>query len=130
MYDNKAENEFAAELKKGDKWATPDAFVSITFTDYNYTALTETLEEQGIYTLSKVGSYNIISFRSDFMNSLFSEAYSISFGTKTITETVKRKTVEKVVTDYDTIMLTPVKFTSTDCFAAEGKSYTFLRESK
>ena len=130
MYDNNVESEFAVELKKGDKWSTPDALVSITFTDYNYTALTETLEEQGIYTLSKVGSYNIISFRSDFANSLFSEAYSISFGTKTITETVKRKTVEKVVTDYDTIMLTPVKFTSTDCFAAEGKSYTFLRESK
>ena len=130
MYDNAAENEFAAELKKGDKWATPDAAVSINFTDYTYTALTETLEEHGVYALSKVGSYNIISFRSDFMNSLFSEAYSISFGTKTITETVKRKTVEKVVTDYDTIMLTPVKFTSTDCFAAEGKSYTFLRESK
>ena len=130
MYDNAAENEFAAELKKGDKWATPDAAVSINFTDYTYTALTETLEEHGVYALSKVGSYNIISFRSDFMSSLFSEAYSISFGTKTITETVKRKTVEKVVTDYDTIMLTPVKFTSTDCFAAEGKSYTFLRESK
>ena len=51
----------------------------------------------------------------------------MSFGSKTITETVKKTTVEKVVTDYDSITFTPVKITSTDCFAAEGKTYTFMR---
>ena len=40
---------------------------------------------------------------------------------------VKRKTVEKVVTDYDTITFTPVKLTSTDCFATEGRSYILVR---
>ena len=52
----------------------------------------------------------------------------MEFGTKVITETVKKQTVEKVVTDYDTITFTPVKLTSTDCFAIEGKSYIMSRE--
>lgn len=123
-------NEFFRELSKGDVWATADALISVNFNDYVYTVNTDVLSETGVYVISKIGSYNIISFRSDFANSIFKDNYSISFGTKTISETVKRKTVEKVVTDYDTIMLTPVKVTSTDCFAVEGKSYTFTKESK
>ena len=51
----------------------------------------------------------------------------MEFGTKVITETVKRKTVEKVVVDYDTITFTPIKLTSTDCFATEGRSYILTR---
>jgi hypothetical protein len=53
----------------------------------------------------------------------------MEFGTKVITETVKKKPVERVVTDYDTITFTPVKLTSTDCFAVEGKSYILTREA-
>ena len=123
-------NEFAREIRKGDVWNTADALISVNFSDYTYSVKTNSLTETGVYIISKVGAYNIISFRSDYPNSIFRENYSIVFGTKTVSETVKRKTVEKVVTDYDTIMLSPVKVTSTDCFAVEGKSYTFTRESK
>lgn len=123
-------NEFFREIKKGDIWTTADSLISVKFSDYSYIANTDALTETGVYVISKIGPYNLISFRSDFPNSLFRDNYSINFGTKTISETVRRKTVEKVVTDYDTILLTPVKVTSTDCFAVEGKSYTFTRESK
>jgi len=52
----------------------------------------------------------------------------MEFGKKTITETVKRKTVEKVVTDYNTIIFVPVKLMPTDCYSAEGYTFTFVRE--
>ena len=122
------ENTFVKELKSVPSWATADASVSVSFSDYTFSIKTEVLEESGIYSVGKIGTYDIIMFRSDSENSLFNETYSMTFGTKTITETVKRTTVEKVVTDYDTITFTPVKITSTDCFAAEGKSYTFAKE--
>ena len=50
------------------------------------------------------------------------------FGEKTVTEKVKKKTVEKTVTDYDTIIFTPVKITTTDCFATEGRIFTLTRK--
>ena len=124
------EDIYLRELKAAGAWTTADSAVSVSFGDYTFKAKTEVLEETGVYSVCKIGTYDVIMFRSDFENSLFGETYSMSFGTKTVTETVKRKTVEKVVTDYDTITFTPVKITSTDCFAAEGKSYTFARESQ
>ena len=110
--------------------AACDTGVAVSFGDYTFHVKTEVLEETGVYSVCKIGAYDVIMFRSDSENSVFGENYSMSFGTKTVTETVKRKTVEKVVTDYDTITFTPVKITSTDCFAAEGKSYTFAKESQ
>jgi len=47
----------------------------------------------------------------------------MKFGVKVITEKQKKKTVEKTVTNYDEITLTPVKITPTDCYSVEGKSY-------
>ena len=126
--DKEEQNEFLREIRKGGTWVTPDAAVSISFTDYTYSAQTEVLAESGVYSVSKIGSYNVLGLRSDFENSMFNSNYNMTFGTKTVSETVKKKTVEKVVTDYDTIIFTPVKVTSTDCFAVEGKSYTFTRE--
>ena len=52
----------------------------------------------------------------------------MDFGKQTITEKVKRKTVEKVVTDYNTIIFSPVKDSPVDCFPADGYTYTFTRE--
>ena len=40
----------------------------------------------------------------------------------------KKKTVEKIVTDYDSITFTPVKITPVDCFSTDGRSYVFLRD--
>jgi len=124
------QNGFLKEIRKKGNWITPDASLSFSFTDYTYTAKTESFIETGIYSVSKIGSYNILSLRSDFENSMFNDNYNMIFGSKTVTETIKRKTVEKVVTDYNTIIISPVKITSTDCFAVEGKSYTFTREAE
>ena len=124
------ENEFLKILRQGALWQTADSSVAIKFSDFGYSLTTEVLEENGIYSVSKIGTYNVLTFRSDFDNSVMGTAYSLSFGTKTITETVKRQTVERTVIDYDTIIFTPVKVTSTDCFAAEGRTYTFTREAQ
>ncbi len=128
--ENADGSEFYKELKKGDLWSTADATLSIQFADYSYSLANTGITENGVYAAGKIGSYDVIQFRSDMEASLLNEAYTMQFGTKTITETVKRKTVEKVVTDYDTITFTPVKITSTDCFATEGKSYILTREAQ
>ena len=122
-------NEFSRELKKEKSlWTNADSTLSISFGDCTYTLQNSGLSETGVFSVGKIGSYDIIQFRSDFENSVLCEAYSMTFGTKTVTETVRRKTVEKVVTDYDTITFAPVKLTSTDCFATEGKTYILTRE--
>ena len=77
--------------------------------------------------MMKIGSYNVLELRATSFDSILNQTYALEFGTKVITETVKRKTVEKVVTDYDTIIFTPVKITPTDCFSTDGKSYTFVK---
>ena len=126
--DPAADNMYLKELKKGNAWTTADANHSLTFGDFTYTLVNGGLTEKGVYSIQKIGSYNVIQFRSDSEGSVLGETYAMEFGVKVITETVKRKTVEKVVTDYDTITFTPVKLTSTDCFAVEGKSYIMTRE--
>ena len=119
---------FQKELQKDHAWTTADSTVSLTFGEFTYSLVNGGLTETGVYSIARIGSYNVIQFRSDLEGSVLGEAYSMEFGTKVITETVKRQTVEKVVTDYDTITFTPVKLTSTDCFAVEGKSYILTRE--
>lgn len=122
-------NIYRKELTKGDAWSTADTTITLNFANYTYTLLNGGLTETGIYSIEKIGSYNVIQFRADTEGSILSETYSMEFGTKVITETVKKKTVEKVVTDYDTITFTPVKLTSTDCFATEGRSYILSRNT-
>ena len=123
-----AESSYRKELQKGDTWVTADSTVSLNFAEFTYTLVNGGLTETGVYSIEKIGAYNVIQFRSDSEGSVLAETYSMEFGTKVITETIKKKTVEKVVTDYDTITFTPVKLTSTDCFAVEGKSYIMTRE--
>ena len=123
--DNK--NIYLKELQNGDVWKTADSAVALSFGEFTYSLLNGGLTENGVYSVDKIGAYNVIQFRSDMEASVLAETYSMEFGTKVITETIKKKTVEKVVTDYDTITFTPVKLTSTDCFAIEGRSYILSR---
>lgn len=115
------------EIKKAPLWTSSDSTVEVSFTDYNYTAKYNGIDETGVYSTGKAGAYNVIQFRSDGDASIFGEVYAMQFGTKTITETVKKQTVEKVVTDFDTVIFSPVKITPKDCFVTEGKVYTFTR---
>lgn len=120
-------DEFSKTLQKKSGWQSVDTLSSISFDDFTYTLQSNEITESGVYVLSKIGTYNVVQFRSDSEHSFLSEYYSMEFGQKTVTETIKRKTVEKVVTDYDTIIFTPVKITPTDCFTVEGRVLTFVR---
>lgn len=120
---------FSQELKKGSSWTTADEQFSISFDDYNYTLQNPDFTETGIYSLCSVGNKCIIQFRSDLEDSSLLELYSLDFGKKIVTEQVKRKTVEKLITDYDTIIFSPVKITPTEWFPSEGYSFTFIRKN-
>ena len=118
---------FVNELKKGPAWSSSDIMSSIVFDDLTYTLQTNDITESGIYYVENISSYSVIQFRCDTDNSLLNETYSMEFGLKTVTETVKKKSVEKAVTDTDTIIFSPVKITPTDCFASEGRIFTLSR---
>lgn len=120
---------FITELRRGPSWSTSDGLVTLRMDEYTYSLNANEILETGIYSYGKNGAYNILYFRSDFESSVLNENYSMKFGTKTITETVKKKTVEKVVTDYDTITLTPIKVTPNDCFTTEGRVFTLTRDN-
>ncbi len=119
--------KFSDELKKNSAWSSVDSPLTISFDDFTYTLQNSSVTESGVYVLSRVGAYNVIQFRSDSDSTMLNDAYSMEFGTKLVTETVNKKTIEKKITDYDSLILTPVKISPTDCFATEGKIYTFSR---
>lgn len=122
------DNEFSSTLEKKEKWATVDGLTTISMKDSVYNLSINGVEERGIYSMMEIGTRNVIQFRSDKNISQLNDTYALEFGKKTITEKVKRKTVEKVVTDYNTVIFTPVKITPTDCFVVEGRSFTFICE--
>lgn len=120
---------FGKALKNGS-WVSSDIMNTITFDDYTYEIQTNEITETGIYSIDNVGNDCVIQFRSDGENSVLNEYYSMQFGNKTITETVKKKLVETVVVDYDTVVFSPVKYTPVECFAAEGRIFTLTREEE
>ena len=118
------------ELKDAAAWQTVDAELSFKFSDFNYTFKNNASiadEESGVYSLIQAGNEIVLQFLSDSDNSLFAGYYSVRFGTKIISENVKKQLVEKQVTDYDSIVLTPVKITPTAAFATDGRSYQLSR---
>ena len=128
--DDEEKNRFLVELEGDTVWNTVDGINSINLNDSRYTFLFDDMQEEGLYSMMEIGSYNVLALRATSFNTVLNEFYALEFGTKTITETVKKQTIEKTVTDYDTIIFTPVKITPTDCFATEGKVYTFTRTSE
>ncbi len=121
-------NEYLKQLEKSISWSTADSVYSITIHDSVYSFKANDTVETGVYSTMKIGAYTVIQFRSDTEGTQLNPTYALEFGTKTITEKIKKKTVEKVVTDYDSITFTPVKITPVDCFSTDGRSYVFLRD--
>lgn len=119
--------QIVSELKKNDIWTSADTLSTISAEGIKYTFATDGISETGVFSPLQAGNYNILEFMSDTDNSMLNEMYSVKFGKKTITEKIKKKTVEKTVTDTDTLIFIPVKITPTDCFEVEGKSFTFQR---
>ena len=118
---------YKKEVLNGDVWTSIDDTFSVSFSDLTYKLQKGEFSETGIYSISKIGEYIVLQLRSDLENSIFQEYYSLNFGSKEITETVKRKTVQRTVTDYNNLTLTPVKITPIDCFVVEGRLYTLTR---
>ena len=119
--------QIVVRLRENTIWRTSDNQAAISFDENSYVFNSGELSENGIFAVMDVGSNKVIQFRSDSEYSILNKCYTMEFGSKVITETVKKKTVEKVVPDYDTVIFTPVKITATDCFATDGKTYTFVR---
>lgn len=111
------------------KWQTADENCSISFEGNRYSARFNGQEESGIFSVFTVSEDNVIQLRPDSGYSELGTEYRMSFGTKTVTETVKngRKTttVEKTVTDEDSLIFTPVKITPKECFLADGRVIDF-----
>lgn len=122
-------NQYFQELEKSTSWSTVDGLYSITMHDSVYSFRVEDTVETGIFSFLKIGSYDVVQFRSDLPDSKLNQTYVLEFGTKTITEKIKKKTVEKVVTDFDSITFSPVKITPIDCFATDGKSFVFVKDN-
>lgn len=126
VYEDKIEkpSDFETELEKGNVWTSENGMLTLSFKDSIYLLKQENLDESGVYTFLKAGSYNVVQFRSNSNQSLIKPAYSIEFGKKT--EVVRRR--ERIVPDKDTIILTPVIISPMDCFATEGQVLTFTRQ--
>lgn len=118
-------NQFLAQLEAYDNWTTSDGINVLNLSDSRYTFVFDDMQEEGLYSLLKIGGYDVLQLRATSFNTVLNQTYALEFGTKTVTETVKKETIEKTVTDYDTIIFTPVKITPTDCFATDGRVYTF-----
>ncbi len=122
-------NDITENLQSGPSWTSSESDTEFSFGGQTYTLKSPEREEKGIFSTMKIGSYNVIQFRADTGNSVLNEFYSFSYGTKTVTETVRKRTVEKNVTDRDVIHFEPVKITPTNCFTADGKSFFLTRNS-
>ncbi|MCR4579461.1 MAG: pallilysin-related adhesin [Treponema sp.] len=120
-------SKFVEALTEVTAWHTADSQTTISFDQNVYFFHSGEMTEKGVYAVMDIGSYRVIQFRSDSEYSLLNTSYAMEFGSKVVSETIKKKTVEKVVPDYDTIIFTPVKITPTDCFATEGKVYNFIK---
>ncbi|MCR4953765.1 MAG: pallilysin-related adhesin [Treponema sp.] len=118
--------DFMQALTQKSTWHTADSLYSINFDKNSYTFKNGEIVEKGIYAVMDIGTYKVIQFRSDTELSFLNASYAMDFGSKVITETVRKQTVEKIVPDSSTLILTPVKITPTDCFATEGRSFTFV----
>ena len=123
-----AAQKILSEIKTAEKWITVDKLTSLSLGDCSYSFTSDEITETGVFSVMDIGAYSVIQFRSDTETSFLNQSYAMEFGTKVVTETIKKKTVEKIVTDYDTLIFSPVKITPTDCFAADGKAYTFTRQ--
>ena len=128
--DTEEKNQFIATLEAEELWTTTDGLNTLSLNDHRYTFTYDGMQEEGVYSVMKIGTYNVLQLRSTSFDTTLNQTYAMEFGTKIVTETVKKQTIEKTVTDYDTIIFTPVKITPTDCFATDGRVYTFTKNKE
>lgn len=122
-------NAFTAKILPYS-WKTDDENSAISFDGVKYLAKIGNDEESGIFSVISAGDAYIIQLRPVKGFTVLESEYRLSFGTKIITETVKRKTVERTVVDEETLILTPVKLTPKESFATDGRSWQFIRNKE
>lgn len=108
------------EYMKGKTWTTGDDLYKITFNDPDYILQSDDSEEKGVFAFCTIQDNDVIQFRTSEKSSFFKSNYSLRFGTKVVTETVKKKTVEKIVEDPSVLILTPVYITPVEIYETEG----------
>lgn len=108
-----------------NKWRTADENGFIYFDGNSYTAGFGHDEEKGIYIIYQVGEDTVLQLRPVSGYSELGTEYVLTFGTKVITETVKKKTVERTVVDEDHLIFTPVTITPKECFTTDGRVIDF-----
>ena len=86
-------NRYLVELEGDSVWTTADGLNTISMNDSRYNFLFDDMQEEGLYSMMDIGSYNVLALRSTSFNTVLNQFYALEFGTKTITETVKKKTV-------------------------------------
>ena len=111
------------------EWVTADGSGEISLSDNRYLVRTGQDFESGIYSIFMIGEEKVIQLRPDTGFSEFGSEYAVSFGTKVITETIKKKTVERVVTDEKTLIFSPIKITPKECYPSDGKVWQFSVKS-
>lgn len=116
-----------SEIETGPEWISSDNLTTISFSDDVYNLKSQDYEEDGIYSFMYIGDYNVLELKSNTTSSTLNNYYSVTFGEKIVTSTVKRKTVQTSVVDYDKIFLIPVKITPTDCYVQEGRTLELTR---
>ena len=85
-------NRYLAQLEGQGAWATIDGINTITLDDSRYTFNVDDIQEEGLYSMMEIGSYNVLALRPTSFNTVLNQFYALEFGTKTITETVKKQT--------------------------------------
>ena len=123
-------SRFLIELEGEETWTSDDGNYTLNLSDLHYDFGFDNKHEKGLDSMLRIGNYNVLQFRATSFETSLNQTYALEFGTKVVTETVKKQTVEKTVTDYEKIIFTPVRITPTDCFATDGKVYTFTRNKE
>lgn len=114
------QNAMINEIEKTPIWNGSDGSSVISFEDSVFIFKRDEIEEKGVYSIFTAGNYTVLQLRSNSIATVLGTDYTVEYGTK-----IEK---EKQVTDYDTIILTPVKVSPTDCFAIEGEILTFSRQ--
>lgn len=107
------------------KWKSADGSAELSFDGNCYEINVSQDHEKGVFSIFAIGNDTVIQLRPDSGYSELGTEYALSFGTKIISETVKKKTVERTVTDEDMLIMTPVKVTPKECFPVDGKVWQF-----
>ena len=116
------------ELATGQEWSDGQGN-RIIFSEKSFKVL-GAAEEYGVFVTDDIGQFAVIQFRSQAAQSLFGEAYSMTFLPKSPMPQTAKTVFGKAHDGFDTntILLTPVRLAPDTCYPADGSLITLTRE--